>query len=393
MKKNNGHYLGDPIKNLSNFIEFLDLKEEYSSFINTTDAQRYQDPIKKAYKSNGDIRRIKCPNGVTRKFQRRLNNRYFKEKVIWPPFVFGSIPKSDKESRDHIKCAEKHCRAKSLLKIDVSDFFDNVHEDHIKDVLINTYHFSEDTANFVCNVCCYEGTLVQGALTSSYLANMIFSDVENKVVDRLSRKGLTYTRFIDDISISSKVSNYNFDYAKKLVEEMLLKKDLPINPDKIEVAYSSIKPLLVHGLRVEFDQPRLPAKEIANLRAELHSLKKYAKEPNYRKTRSYRRAYHKCAGRIHKLSRVGHIKHSEFKVALEEISPLPSSVDIKQCYVIIEKLELYGDKNKRKRWYKQRFNQAVYLNGIIKRLYYSEYQKIKNALKEVEPSSRKYDES
>ncbi|MEC4089581.1 reverse transcriptase family protein [Pseudoalteromonas rubra] len=393
MKKHNAHYRGDPIKNLQNFIESLDLKDDYESFISTPAVKRYQDPAKKAYKSNGDIRRIKCPNGITRKFQRRLNNRYFKKKVIWPPFVFGSIPKSDKESRDHIKCAEKHCKAKSLLKIDVSDFFDNVQEEHIKDILTKIYHFSEQVADFVCNVCCYEGTLVQGALTSSYVANMIFADVESKVVNRLSKKGLTYTRFIDDITISSKVSNYNFDYAKKLVEEMLLQKDLPTNPEKVEIAYSSIKPLLVHGLRVEFDQPRLPAKEVANLRAELHTLMKYAKEPHYRKTRSYRRAYDKCAGRIHKLSRVRHIKHMEFKSALEEIRPLPSSVDIKQCYLIIEKLELYGEKNKRKSWYKQRFNQAVYLNGIIKRLYSSEYKKIKEKLRKLEPSSRQYYES
>ena len=385
-------YKGDPVKSLDNMLAFLELEKEYPSFIAMGDDDRYKDPSKRVYKSNGEIRRIKCPDKLTRKFQRRLNNRYFKEKIIWPHYIFGSIPKTETESRDHIKCAERHCLAKSLLKMDISDFFDNIHTEHIKHVLIKKLHLSDEVADFICDVCCYKGSLVQGALTSSYIANIIFLDVEDKLVRRLALKNLVYTRFIDDISVSSKSSQYNFSHPKKLIEEMLKDKDLPINSSKFEIAYTSLKPLMVHGLRVEFKEPRLPAKEIANIRAEIHSLRMKSQEKHYRKSRAYRRSYNKCIGRIHKLARVKHNKHSEFKKILENIQPLPSGVDIKSCYKIIEKLNKYKGNNSESRWFKQRFNSAVYLNGIIKRLYPKQYEKIKFELESVAPENRCYHE-
>ena len=388
------YYRGDPIKKLENFISFLDLEDDYEAFISSNSSSRYREPVKSAYKSDGSKRRVLCPNKLTRKFQRRINNRFFKPKIIWPEFVYGSIPKlinGIEDSRDHIKCAEKHCGAKSLLKMDISDFFDNIHKEHIKDILVNTLDLSNEVADFICDVCCFENTLVQGALTSSYVANLIFFDLEHLLVKRLERKGLTYTRFIDDISVSSKASNFNFNTAKKLIEDMLLQKDLPINEQKEEVSYSSIKPLMVHGLRVEFDQPRLPAKEIAKIRAEVHALTKKAQENNFRKSRSYRRSFDRCLGRIHKLARVKHPKHGYLKNALSDIQPLPSAVDIKHCFFIIKKLETYPDSYREKYWYKKRFNLVVYMNGIIKRLYKDKYTEISERLKEIEPKDRKYD--
>ncbi|MBQ4836812.1 reverse transcriptase family protein [Pseudoalteromonas luteoviolacea] len=386
-------YRDNPINSIRNLLAALDISEsEYEKFLITKEEDRYHRPHAEAFKKDGSVRKVYCPCKLTRKFQRRLNNRIFKKSIVWPPYVFGSIPIDVKthESKDYIKCAAMHCKSKSLLKLDISDFFDNIDQYHVVKIFTEAFSYHQEVADFISKICCFKGHLVQGALTSSYVANLIFYDLEPELVKSLSRKNLTYTRFIDDITVSSKVSHYNFSSTKRLIEDMLLKKNLPLNEQKVEVLYSSTKPLMVHGLRVDFSEPRLPSKEVANIRAELNNLKRKAKEKKYRKSRSYRKSYDKCLGRVNKLARVKHSAHAKFKPQLKEIQPLPSAVDIKLCHVILKKLASFPDDKRESYWYKKRFNQLVYLNGIIKRLYPKSYSIIKEKSKELEPKSRVY---
>ena len=361
---------------------------ELAQLLNTSYEKRYHYPVKKAYKKDGTIRRIMCPSQLTRKFQRRVNNSIFKKNIIWPEFLFGSIPNSDDsniENKDYIKCAGKHCGAKSLLKIDVSDFFDNIHRVHVHSVFKNCFGFKEEVAAVLCDICCFEDNLVQGALTSSYISNLIFFDLESSLVKRLERKKLIYTRFVDDITISSKVSNYNFTNARVLVEEMLLAKDLPINSSKTGVMYSSMEPLVVHGLRVEFEQPRLPSKEIANIKSAIHQLSKLSSEKKYRKSRGYRREYNRCMGRVNKLKRIGHNKHAEFIEKLHKIPPLPSAVDIKSAFITIERLKKDFTIKSNTHWYRKRYFRLAYLNRLIKILYPRESKLISLELNNLNP--------
>ena len=383
-------YTGDPINTLNSLIvKTLRLTMgELNNLINTGYSNRYHEPVNKAYKKDGTKRRVFCPDQQTRTFQRRINNTIFKQNVLWPKYVYGSIPNSidsSIENRDYIKCAEQHCEAKSLLKIDVSDFFDNIHRTHVYSLFNGCFGFDEEVSETLCEICCYGDSLVQGALTSSYIANLVFFDLEEQLVHRLNKKNLIYTRFIDDITISSKVSNYNFTNSKKLVEAMLLEKDLPINNDKTEIKYSSMEPLLVHGLRVEFKQPRLPSKEVANIKASIHSLCQSAKEKKYRKSRGYRKEYNRCMGRTNKLARVGHIKHKEFVSKLKEVKPLPSAVDLKHAYLTIKRLDTDFSQKSRTHWYRKRYNRLVYLNNLIKLLYPKHSKLIKTELARLMP--------
>ena len=107
--------------------------------------------------------------------------------------------------KDYISCARLHCSSKSILTIDIKDFFDNVHEVHVKEVFKDFLKYSDDVSSVLADICCMNSHLVQGALTSSYIASLVLFDIEGDLVKKLERKNLVYTRLVDDMNVSSKV--------------------------------------------------------------------------------------------------------------------------------------------------------------------------------------------
>lgn len=238
------------ISRVDNFCQVLDIsREELEAIIQLNDEDKYLEPKTLAFKKNGKKRLVKCPIQPLRKIQKRINNRIFKEIIQWPEFVFGSVPNDDElgVQKDYVTCASLHCEAKSLLKVDISDFFLNIHEDFVRDLFKRFFKYDDELCDYLVALCCYNGTLVQGALTSSYLASLILWDLERSVVNKLKRWKLTYTRLVDDITVSSKISKFNFEIAEHHIKNMLMLKDLPVNSNKTKVIYSSSSPLMVHG--------------------------------------------------------------------------------------------------------------------------------------------------
>jgi len=128
-----------------------------------------------------------------RRLQRRINNRFFKELIVWPYFLYGSIPNDNSNidgaiKRDYVSCATKHCNAKSILKVDIKNFFDNIHKSLVRDVFERVLNFKSDALDYITQACCKDDFIVQGALTSSYIASLCLYDLEHKVVSRAEKK-------------------------------------------------------------------------------------------------------------------------------------------------------------------------------------------------------------
>lgn len=309
-----------------------------------TQPSRYSE--KRLSKPSGGERLVYRPSGLIRKVQRRVNKRIFKAKglIDWPEFLYGSVPNHTNSSgatvsRDYIQCAAAHAPCLSALKLDISSFFDNISCELARSVFRDALHFPDDVSQALTDVCTHGGRLPQGALTSSYIAMLCLWDKEAAVVARLTRKRLVYTRLVDDITVSSKESDYDFSFASGIITEMLHSKDLPVNHEKAEVIRSSSKPILVHGLRVNYKEPRLPSIEVGRIRAAVHTVEGLAREENYRTSFSYRRDWARCMGRVTKLKRIGHHQHRVLARRLKKIKPLPSLHDIRRAQKLLTRLQ------------------------------------------------------
>lgn len=334
-------------------------------------------PLDKRYirlekpKTDGTMRTVYRPHHKLKRLQRRINNRIFRELIIWPDFLFGSVPNDNDEDsikRDYITCASQHCSAKSILKIDIKNFFDNIHRDLVGDIFESFLYIKSEAKDYMVDVCCAGEFIVQGALTSSYIASLCLHDIETQVYRRAKRKGLTYTRLVDDITVSSKIYEFDFTQIRKHIEDMLAEKDLPINFDKSGIFQTSTKPLLVHGLRIDHNKPRLPSDEVKRIRASLHNLINNATKNNSKTSLAYRIEYNRCMGRINKLGRLKHEKHVVFMERIKRVRPMPSFRDVQDCKKKLRKLEALYSKgfNKSERYFRN-FQIVGHNISLIKR--------------------------
>ena len=365
--------------------------EEIYGALSLSDEDKYS--IAEIPKSDGGVRFVHNPHYLLRKIQRRVNKRIFSRLSVvqWPDHLFGSVPNQRDQqtqsmvNKDYVSCAAKHCGAKSLLKVDVKDFFDNIHKNLVLDIFINFMKYDREVSELLAEVCCFKSHVIQGALTSSYLASLCLYDVEGAVVEKLMRKGLVYTRLVDDITVSSKVSNYDFSYALDVIKTMLTCKELPLNLVKTRSIYVSSEPLTVHGLRVAFPQPRLPSDEVARIRAAVKNIENLASERGYRTTHAYRHDFNRCMGRVNKLVRVGHNRYESLLDRLRKVLPLPSKKDIERANVMLERLARDCGGKRGTYWYAKRYYKLQERLIVLKRSFPAITKEIRKSLKGLKP--------
>lgn len=297
-------------------------------------------------KSDGEIREVYCPSWDVRVLLRRFNKRFFANPAVikWPYFIFGCVPNDPREKtevsgRDYISCAAKHCGSKSILKVDVANFFSSISQQWVEKVFQKTMLFSQDLAHDMGVLNCVNGSLVQGSPCASYVAAAILGVKEGKLVKRLEAKGYTYTRYVDDITISSKRRGERFILALRLVDEILSDHDLERNVEKTKILRSGTSPLLVHGVNVGGAKVCVPRDDFKAIRASVHALERYAASNEYRSTHLYRRMFMRCTGLVGKLARTGDKRSAGYFERLKKVRPLSTKEDLDMCTRWVREVE------------------------------------------------------
>lgn len=123
----------------------------------------------------------------------------FLQRVIFPEYLTGSL-----RGCDYVTNAKMHTNARILICEDVQQFFPSVGSEKVKDIWLNFFGFSDAVAELLTKLTTKAGALPQGASTSSYLANLVLWRTEPLLQAKLADHGITYSRYVDDMSISSK---------------------------------------------------------------------------------------------------------------------------------------------------------------------------------------------
>ena len=101
--------------------------------------------------------------------------------------------------------ARRHHGASHLFATDIRSFFHSVKSAHVEEMLrLRFPHFSQAFCKEIVGLVTSDGQLPQGAPTSPHIANLVMFGFDELCQEAADQVNAVYTRYADDISISSK---------------------------------------------------------------------------------------------------------------------------------------------------------------------------------------------
>ncbi|KGI03970.1 reverse transcriptase family protein [Oenococcus oeni] len=189
----------------SQFTQLFNV-DELASFVGTN-AQTIQTITNKTtsyYKSfelkkrSGGSRTILAPKQQLLSIQKKIATTLEK---IYPVSIYshGFIYKKGIKTN-----AEEHLRSTELLNFDIDNFFDNIPEYRIFGIFRYYFNMNNYISGILKELTCVERHLPQGAPSSPILSNIICYKIDKDLGKLARRNHCKYTRYVDDITFSSK---------------------------------------------------------------------------------------------------------------------------------------------------------------------------------------------
>ena len=198
-------------KNISRFIRENSSEDSWIFFLHP---QKFLSLIEnpcyetfKIPKKNGGFRNIQSPSTVLKQIQRcfclYLNAEY---NTIKPECVHGFVSAKGEMTRSLgiFSNALPHVNKEFILNIDIKDFFPSIKAAFIKALLIRDFGLNDHMASVITQLCTYEKYLPAGAPTSPILSNIYCREMDHELIRLAAIHNLTYTRYDDDLTFSSK---------------------------------------------------------------------------------------------------------------------------------------------------------------------------------------------
>lgn len=154
---------------------------------------RLAKPIAKA---DGSIRQPFDALEPLKSVHRSLKLRILR-RVVFPDYLTGSV-----QGKDARRNADLHAGAAIVVCEDIASFFPSTTEDVVYDIWSGFFGFGPEVAQLLTALTVKDGVLPQGSIPASYLANLAFWRTEHGLYERLASKGIRYSRFVDDVTIS-----------------------------------------------------------------------------------------------------------------------------------------------------------------------------------------------
>ncbi len=146
----------------------------------------------------------------TKKELKRIQKRIYKfllANVELPEYAFGGIPK-----RDNVRNAKQHQGNKYIFTTDLKSYFPSITHRQVFSLFLEL-NFSPTISRILTQLTTYKYQLPQGVPTSTLFANLVFKRTGDKIADYAKSNQLTFTTFVDDLTLSSKT-----DFKDKIPE-------------------------------------------------------------------------------------------------------------------------------------------------------------------------------
>lgn len=260
-------YSHRPIRSLNALALALGVPEATLIEVSSNASVRYRlaKPIKKP---DGSIRQPFDALEPLKDIQRRIKDRLFSG-VAFPDYLTGSL-----KGRDYRVNAKLHSDARIVVCEDIEGFFPSTSAFVVHDIWRGLFEFSEEVSELLTALTTREGSLPQGAITSSYLANLAFWRHEPDLHERFAKSGIRYSRYVDDITVSASrfLSKPELSQIIAAVYGMLRKQGYKAKRRKHEV-FTSRRRMIATKLVIN-KRPALSANERSQIRAAVHQLER-----------------------------------------------------------------------------------------------------------------------
>lgn len=165
--------------------------------------------------------------------------------------------------------AQPHAGASYLLSMDLENFFPSIGAYKVYGIF-RSIGYNKEMCKLLTNLCTYDGYLPQGAPSSPKLANLTCSRLDARIHGYAGPKGITYTRYADDITLSAH-SAVKIEKAKAFIGTIVYEEGLKVNKSKTKICGTK-RQKKVTGLVLSGNNVGIGQKKYRELRSVLHHI-------------------------------------------------------------------------------------------------------------------------
>jgi len=221
------------------------------------DKKYYRKKVENQIDKLGRVKeRIMYPaKGRLRLIQERIKSNIL-SKIELPEFVQGGVKK-----RDNLTNAKFHQGKLYKFGTDLKKFYPTITSKKVYE-MFRRNNFSPDVSKTLTQLTTFKGMLPQGTHTSTHIANLVFLPVDYIIYDFCNQNRITYTRFIDDLTMSSP---QDFKFSVEMILDTILQSGFRISHRKTQYR----KMLEVTGAKVG-NNSLLPTEKLKKKLANIH---------------------------------------------------------------------------------------------------------------------------
>lgn len=161
--------------------------------------------------NNGNVicRIIHPPKPALKSLQKRINSRLL-SRIDLPDYLHGCV-----KGKSNVTNALAHKGNHYFFQTDLKSYFPSITPKIVNQVFLK-YGFSYKVANILTRLTTFDFQLPQGSSCSPIIANLAFLEYDDAIYKICKENNFTYTRQVDDITISS-----SKPIKKKTVDDVL----------------------------------------------------------------------------------------------------------------------------------------------------------------------------
>jgi RNA-directed DNA polymerase len=218
-------------------------------------------------KKNGSSRIINEPLPSLKEIQKWILDNILNN---MPISAYAKAYTFNRSIKDHVRY---HKNQKSVLTLDIKNFFDNITSEKVQNLFIDK-GYSLLVSNLMTRICTLKNSLPQGAPTSPRISNILMLPFDDEISKYCKTKeNLKYTRYADDLAFSGKI---NKEEIVELVNSELKKLGLKLNLDKT-IEKKQNQRQVISGIVVN-KKIQVPREKRDELRQSMYYIEKYGLE-------------------------------------------------------------------------------------------------------------------